>query len=435
MSILFAMAKSRRITPSTIGGRYEIRRRLGAGSFGVVYEGVDTKGGGKVALKVMKSGLLMKGADLVRLQREIENAYRIESDYVAKLLSLVTTEEEIALVLELVNGKTLYDHMKSGTLFSVRESIGFARQIASGLCDMHELGIVHRDLKLENIAVDEGGIAKLLDLGSSIVASSLGVQPNLPGFHSFGAYKELRATSDGQVIGTLLYLCPHYLTTGTFDHRVDLYAFGLILYELLTGKPPFAYKNAKELMARKLKGQIEPPSTLRQECPSRIDELVLHCLAVNPDERPNSFREVHEILSAENQRLPVQERSTNPNPHDMGRSAAVKCGPFSSSLELFYRGMNSLFFIAWPLKVVVSAFGRISSSVLSSGGVRAFTVVAFLIFLAALLLFRGEENALQRYLSDSWKAIVETEESSSKPNYRFFAPTKSDLEDEEVGGQ
>ncbi|MCB0319944.1 MAG: serine/threonine protein kinase, partial [Bdellovibrionales bacterium] len=224
--------KSTYLPGEFIHERYEVVKLLGKGSNGTVYQVKDHKVGTTVAVKLICASARNESGAASRLHHEIRIAYSVKSDYITNLYSMFSDDHHIGLVLEYVNGQSLYSYLQAHTVFTIRDVINIGRQIALGLQRIHCAGIIHRDLKLENILLDESGMAKITDFGVSILQSSL--IEEVPSEEISPDQLKRRATEAGKVVGTLHYLSPEYLSKRIFDVRTDIYALGVVLYELTT---------------------------------------------------------------------------------------------------------------------------------------------------------------------------------------------------------
>jgi Tol biopolymer transport system component len=271
-------------------GPYEIHSLLGAGGMGEVYRARDARLNRDVAIKILPASF---SADADRLQR-----FALESRAAAALnhpniLSIFDIGEDRGapyVVSELLEGETLRDRLRDGPVSS-RKAIDYARQIASGLAAAHEKGIVHRDLKPENLFITNDGRAKILDFGLAKLT-----RPEADA--SGDAPTQQVATDAGTVIGTVGYMAPEQVRGKAADARADIFAFGAILYEMLSGKRAFHGDSAVDTMSAILKE--DPPDlaeTNRNVSPA-LERVVRHCLEKNPAERFQSARDVAFNLEA-----------------------------------------------------------------------------------------------------------------------------------------
>lgn len=276
--------------------RYLVQRVLGKGASGTVYRGYDQKYGQEVAIKAFPASLRENKLASARLHREIRSAHRIQSDYVTKLYNCHITDDYIVLILEYVHGVALSDYLKKNPLIPIPTVCRIIRQVARGLEAIHEQNIIHRDIKLENIMLSDSGDIKITDFGiSSLREESEAFIPS----HEHGESNETqdvrhtdRLTVKGKVVGTLQYISPEYLLGEECDERGDIYALGVLLYELITGKYLYKYTNHADLMEKKVNADPRPPIKLRPDCPDWLNNVCMKALSRNPRDRYQKAKEV-----------------------------------------------------------------------------------------------------------------------------------------------
>jgi serine/threonine protein kinase/tetratricopeptide (TPR) repeat protein len=257
----------------SFGRRYHIIRMLGAGGMGVVYQAWDAELGVAVALKVIRPEVLLDpgsaGEVERRFKRELVLARQVTHKHVVRIHDLGELDGIKYLTMPFVEGENLADVLKREGKVPVPRAIAIARQIASGLAAAHEVGVVHRDLKPENIMIAHDGGALIMDFGISRSVSHTGT-----------------ATALGAVMGTLEYMAPEQAQAEAVDHRADIYSFGLVLYDMLTGRQRLARRDnpMSEMMSRL---QHAPPSirTLDAALPEALDRIVTRCLQSSADAR------------------------------------------------------------------------------------------------------------------------------------------------------
>ena len=265
------------LTPGTRLGPYEIQSALGAGGMGEVYRARDTRLKRDVALKILPESFATDPDRLARFQREAEVLASLNHPNIAAIHGIEEGPAEAghhvrALVMELVEGETLADRIARGPL-PLDEALPIARQIAEALEAAHEQGIIHRDLKPANIKVRPDGTVKVLDFG---LAKALhGPLPDANVSHS--PTLSIAATGAGIVLGTAAYMSPEQARGKTVDRRTDLWAFGCVLFEMLTGAPAFAGEDVTEIIAAVV--MKDPPfETLPSQIPPAIQTLLRRCL-------------------------------------------------------------------------------------------------------------------------------------------------------------
>jgi serine/threonine protein kinase len=224
-------------------GSYEITAPLGAGGMGEVYRARDTQLKRDVAIKVLPAALANDADRLARFQREAELLAALNHPNIAQIYGLERSDGTTALVMELVSGQSLIE--RHGAL-PVDEALNIARQIADALEAAHERGIVHRDLKPANVLLTANGVVKVLDFG---IAKALDTRTTGPGP---AALTTPAMTAAGIVLGTAAYMSPEQARGKAVDQRADIWAFGCVLYELLTGQLAFGGDDVTLVLARVL---------------------------------------------------------------------------------------------------------------------------------------------------------------------------------------
>jgi protein kinase-like protein/WD40 repeat protein len=262
-------------------GPYEVLGPLGAGGMGEVYRARDTRLGRDVAIKLLPTEVATDSERLARFRREAHLLASINHPHVAAVYGLEEQEGKLLLVLELVEGEDLAGRLKRGAI-PVEEALDIAKQMAEALEEAHEHGIVHRDLKPANIKLTPGGKVKVLDFGlakayageGSSGTADLSHSPTLTGV----------GTATGVILGTAAYMSPEQARGKAVDRRADIWAFGVVLYEMLTGKRLFQGETVSDTLAAVLK--TDPDwGPLPAETPQGIRELLRRCLTRDPKQR------------------------------------------------------------------------------------------------------------------------------------------------------
>ena len=258
-------------------GVYQIQARLGAGGMGEVYRARDTKLGRDVAIKVLPPEFAADRERLARFEREARILAALNHPNIGAIYGLEDADGMRALVLELVEGETLADRIARGPL-PVKAAVAVAGQIVDALDAAHERGIVHRDLKPSNVALTREGIVKVLDFGlgkaSADGSSDLTNSPTMT----------VDRTRDGTVVGTAAYMSPEQARGQAVDKRTDIWAFGCVLYEMLTGRSAFARPTISDTLARVLEHEPEW-SGLSAETPPLVRRLLSRCLQKDVTQR------------------------------------------------------------------------------------------------------------------------------------------------------
>jgi eukaryotic-like serine/threonine-protein kinase len=267
-------------------GSYEIVAPLGAGGMGEVYRARDSKLNRDVAIKVLPAALANDGQYMARFEREAQLLAALNHSNIATVYGI----EQGALVMELVEGSDL-----KGPL-PLDEAIAIARQIAAGLEAAHEKGIIHRDLKPANIKLTPAGVVKILDFGlaksaepGAVSATSATMSPTL----------SLEMTRAGMILGTAAYMSPEQVRGKPVDKRTDIWAFGVVLYEIITGKRLFEGEDLSETMASVMKDRLDLSGV-----PAKVRRLLERCLEKDPKKRLRDIGDM-ELLLSEVAQVPI----------------------------------------------------------------------------------------------------------------------------------
>jgi len=263
-------------------GPYEVAGQIGAGGMGEVYRARDPRLGRDVAIKVLPPSFSSDPDRLQRFAQEARAAAALNHPNILAIFDIGEDKGAPYVVSELLEGETLRQRLRSGAL-STRKATEFALQIAHGLAAAHEKGIVHRDLKPENLFITHDNRVKILDFGLAKLT-----RPEEQ-FDSGDAPTMQVATDPGVVMGTVGYMSPEQVRGKPADHRSDIFAFGSILYEMLSGKRAFHGDSPADTMSAILK---EDPPELSANIPSGLQRIVNHCLEKNPSQRFQSAGDV-----------------------------------------------------------------------------------------------------------------------------------------------
>jgi TolB-like protein/Flp pilus assembly protein TadD len=273
------------LNPGTHLGPYEIIAQIGAGGMGEVYRARDERIGRDVAIKVLPAELASDPDRLRRFEQEARAAGQLNHPNILVVLDVGTHEGAPYIVTELLEGESLRERLRGGGL-GVRKAVEIAVQIAHGLAAAHENGIIHRDLKPANVFVTKDGQAKILDFG---VAKLL---PKREPVERSAAPTVLEGTDPGIVMGTAGYMSPEQVRGLSVDHRSDIFSFGCVLYEMVTGRQAFSGATAADTMVAILTEEPPSPSGIYQAVPLPLSRVIAHCLEKQPDERFQSARDL-----------------------------------------------------------------------------------------------------------------------------------------------
>ena len=276
-------------------GPYEIVGPLGAGGMGEVYRARDARLSRDVAVKVLPASFVADPERLRRFEQEARATGQLNHPNILAVFDTGTHDGAPYVVEELLEGETLREKM-SGARLPVRKVVEYARQIAHGLAAAHQKGIVHRDLKPENLFVTGDGRVKILDFG---LAKLTRPEESGPGANAaLTAMPTQTGTGAGVVLGTAGYMSPEQVRGLPADQRSDIFSFGCILYEMLTGRRAFAAPSSVETMNAILKEDPPEISRLSQDLPPGLERIVQHALEKSPDERFQSVRDLGFQLEA-----------------------------------------------------------------------------------------------------------------------------------------
>jgi eukaryotic-like serine/threonine-protein kinase len=266
-------------------GPYEILSALGAGGMGEVYKARDTRLDRTVAIKILPDTLAGDSQFRDRFDREARTISQLDHAHICALYDVGEERGTAYLVMQYLEGETLADRLTKGAL-PLDQALQVAIQIADALATAHKAGIVHRDLKPGNIMLTKSG-AKLLDFGlaktgvATVSGTNLSMLPTTPPI-----------TQQGSILGTFQYMAPEQIEGQEADARTDIFAFGAVVYEMLTGKKAFEGKSQASLIGAIMHAEPTPISTLQALTPPALDRIVRHCLDKRPEQRFQSATDV-----------------------------------------------------------------------------------------------------------------------------------------------
>ncbi|MEO8347492.1 MAG: protein kinase, partial [Acidobacteriota bacterium] len=267
-------------------GPYEILSPLGAGGMGEVYRATDTRLGRTVAVKVLPSHLSSSPDSRERLDREARTISQLSHPHICALYDVGHQDGVDYLVMEYLEGETLAERLLKGPL-PFREVLRYGTEIADALDKAHRQAIVHRDLKPGNVMLTTSGV-KLLDFGLAKVILAPSSSPALTSFPTAGP----ALTREGTILGTFQYMAPEQLEGKEADARSDVFAFGAVLYEMVTGEKAFSGATQASVIGSILRDEPRPISEVQPLAPRAFDRVVQTCLAKDPDDRWQTARDV-----------------------------------------------------------------------------------------------------------------------------------------------
>lgn len=291
-------------SPGTVLGVYKLISLLGSGGMGNVYLAEHVRLNRKVALKLLHPEYARDPKAVTRFFNEARAVNQIAHENIVEISDFFDDGEDKYYIMEFLEGTTLEDVQRDGVL-PLPRAINIIAQSASALAAVHDAGIVHRDLKPANIFLTEKAgkedYVKLLDFGVAKLTDTSG--------------KSLQQTADYAILGTPEYMSPEHLGGSGLDHRTDIYALGVIMYEIVTGQKPFSGTSFGELV---IKHTTMPPprldelDNLPQWVPQDLEDLILRCLAKDPDHRPQHMAEIEARLRELEEALPVEIKTMKP---------------------------------------------------------------------------------------------------------------------------
>ena len=273
-------------------GPYEVVALIGAGGMGEVYRAKDTRLGRDVAVKVLPRSFATDPDRLRRFEQEARAAGMLNHPNILAVHDIGTHNGAPYVVSELLEGQTLRERI-DGSPMPPRKASDIAAQFARGLGAAHDKGIVHRDLKPDNVFITRDGRVKILDFGLAKIAPVIShVAETAMLAETAPVAVGVPQTEVGMVLGTASYMAPEQIRAAPADHRSDIFAFGLVFYEMLTGRPAFRADSAIETMSAILKADPPRMADHAANLPPDLERIVLHCLEKNPEER---FQSIHDI--------------------------------------------------------------------------------------------------------------------------------------------
>jgi serine/threonine protein kinase len=275
---------------SIIADRYEIIEELGKGGMGKVFRVEDKKIKEEVALKLIKPEIAADKKTIERFSNELKFARKIAHRNVCKMYDLGEEEGTYYITMEYVPGEDLKSFIRRSRQLTIGTAISLAKQVSEGLSEAHHLGVVHRDLKPQNVMIDKEGNARIMDFGVARSVEGKGI------------------TGAGVMIGTPEYMSPEQVEGKEADQRSDIYSLGIMLYEMLTGRVPFEGDTAFAIGVKQKSEMPQDPRELNSQISEDLSRVILRCLEKNKEKRFQSAGEVRSELSHIEQGIPTTER-------------------------------------------------------------------------------------------------------------------------------
>jgi serine/threonine-protein kinase len=287
---------------------YQLIDKIGAGGMGEIYKAQDTRLNRLVAVKILSPGMSTDPERKRRFFQEAQAASALNHPNIITLYDIVSEGDMQCIVMEYIGGKTLRDLTPAGGL-PPAQALQYATQIASALTAAHAAGIIHRDLKPSNIMVNTSGLIKVLDFGLAKWVDS-----GLSGQTGEQSTMETALTREGSIIGTVSYMSPEQAEGKRVDARSDIFSFGSVLYEMLTGKRAFEGRSGISTLSSILRDDVKPIHEAAQDVPPLLEQIVLRCLPKEPASRWQSMKEIETALVALQRQLDPEGNFASPIP-------------------------------------------------------------------------------------------------------------------------
>jgi len=277
-------------TGATFAGRYQVIEELGKGGMGKVYKVVDTKIKEKIALKLLKPEIAADKKTIERFSNELKFARKIRHENVCQMFDLNEEKGTLYITMEYVSGDDLKSMIRMMGQLSPGQAISITKQICDGLEAAHKLGVVHRDLKPQNLMIDRDGNARIMDFGIARSIKAKGI------------------TGTGVMIGTPEYMSPEQVEGKEVDQRSDIYSMGVILYEMVTGRVPFEGDTPFTIGMKHKSEEPRDPKELNAQIPDDLCQLILRCMEKDKEKRYQSAGELRSELIGIEKGIPTAEK-------------------------------------------------------------------------------------------------------------------------------
>ena len=313
-----------------LGERYQLQDPIGRGGMATIYRGLDRRMDRVVAIKVLREVYSTDPKFVKRFQTEAKAASALQHPNIVQVYDYGQTDGNYYIVMELVEGTDLRRYLRNRTVLDMDRAVIIAHDVALGLGAAHRRGIVHRDVKPQNVLVGRGGAIKLTDFGIASVYKDINAE---------------RLTTTGMTLGTVQYYAPEQAQGEIVSPAADVYALGIVMYEMLTGHPPFDGENAVAVAMQHIQDAPLPPSQLNPNIPPALEEIILRCLEKVPEMR---FRdgsqlaralemlgdgEIGETLAGPLSPAPITYNQIPPRPNNSGRGTVRDDQQQSSTLS------------------------------------------------------------------------------------------------------
>jgi len=315
-------------------GSYRLEEKLGEGGMGVVYRAIDEQLNREVAVKILHPGMLKQDSQIERFRREARMQAKMIHPNIVTLLSLYEDDGQMALVMEMVHGQNLKEYLHQNPRPTLPDVIRIAEAVCAALTVAHKFGMVHRDIKPANILLATDGSIKLMDFGLA--------KPQ---------YDDADLTQSGIAVGSYRYMAPEQILNKPIDARTDMYALGILMYQMTTGKFPFTASieggGEFEIMEKQVRHTPESPHKWNSALPPLMSDMIMALLAKNPDQRPADCKEVRNILATISRQIqhPQESVGYSHHPNTLNNVEIAKGLIYSwnrHTLRFLKRGMSSI---------------------------------------------------------------------------------------------
>jgi serine/threonine protein kinase len=302
---------------------YQLIDKIGAGGMGEIYKGQDSRLNRLVAVKILSPGLSTDPERKRRFFQEAQAASALNHPNIITLYDIVSEGDVQCLVMEYISGKTLRDLTPAGGL-EPAQALQYAAQIASALTAAHAAGIIHRDLKPSNIMVTTSGLVKVLDFGLA-----KWVDAGMSGHTGDPSTMDTALTREGSIIGTVSYMSPEQAEGKRVDVRSDIFSFGSVMYEMLTGRRAFEGRSGISTLSSILRDDVKPIYQASPDVPPLLEQIVLRCLPKEPSARWQSMKEIEAALLTLQRQLDPEGHFASPVP--IAPSSPVQASAFQAA--------------------------------------------------------------------------------------------------------
>jgi len=292
-----------------IADRYEVIEELGRGGMGTVYKVFDKKIKEKIALKLIRPEIALNEQTIERFQNELRTARKIVHKNVCRMYDLGEDNNLHFITMEYISGRDLKQMIRMTKQLNIGTAVAIAKQVCEGLLESHRLGVVHRDLKPQNIMIDNDGSVRIMDFGIARSLYTTGV------------------TATGVLIGTPEYMAPEQAEAKDVDQRTDIYALGAILFEMVTGEVPFSGDTPISIAIKHKQEEPRDPREINAQIPEDLSQVILKCLEKNKEDRYPTAADLFRDLSNIEQGIPTIERVIPKRKSDTSKEITVTFSP------------------------------------------------------------------------------------------------------------